>query len=96
MAKAQFSNDYLELFPPDILAITEGILKEARQTIDELREQNILMRKVMVLIDNHSVDYKPHDIRGSCAWCGYSDEVHDSSCLILAIRILLPTIPEIK
>lgn len=101
MAESQFNTEYLERIPGS-LSITEGILKEARATIDELREQNILMRKILKMIDwdHDTLNDKDINLNRSCAWCGtlYDEglQQHDTSCLILTIRTLLPTIPEIK
>ena len=85
---------------PDLATSFERVaelLIEAQTTIDELHEQNILMRKILEIIDDNGIDEFTDN--SSCSWCGNgfgSEATHDRSCIILSVRILLPTIPEIK
>lgn len=98
MAESQLSLHYEARkhdgpFSAEMIAAT---LKEARKTIDDLREQNILMRKILAMIDSYN---NPEEYNSGCAWCGVSfteiNSDHEDSCIIVSIRILLPTIPEI-
>ena len=69
--------------------------------IDELHEQNILMRTTLKLFTAYIDDNHYRD--GVCAWCGCSinsdisfDEAHSPNCVLYIAVQLLKTIPEIK
>ena len=76
------------------------LLTRASVTIDELREQNIIIRKILMMI-NTDHELSPGIDDKICAWCGgwYGEEpdtIHEDTCVVTTIQTLLPTIPEIK
>jgi len=86
--------------PVTVVGRVAELLEEGRKTIDELREQNIIMRKILQMIikdfeDKHT-DYHG-DVFKTCAWCGTIKEetdnwIHEDSCLVLSIQVLLKTL----